>query len=170
MELINAQTISIEPMVEQDWPAVRSIYVQGIDTGNATFEKSAPDWASWNTGHLRACRLVARSGDVVLGWAALSPVSSRCVYAGVAEVSVYAARQAQGQGIGAKLLASLVEASEREGIWTLQAGIFPENTASVELHKRQGFRVVGTRERLGSMDGRWRDVLLLERRSKVSGV
>ena len=170
MELINAQTISIEPMVEQDWPAVRSIYVQGIDTGNATFEKSAPDWASWNTGHLRACRLVARSGDVVLGWAALSPVSRRCVYAGVAEVSVYAARQAQGQGIGAKLLASLVEASEREGIWTLQAGIFPENTASVELHKRQGFRVVGTRERLGSMDGRWRDVLLLERRSKVSGV
>jgi len=170
MELINAQTISIEPMVEQDWPAVRSIYVQGIDTGNATFEKSAPDWASWNTGHLRACRLVARSGDVVLGWAALSPVSSRCVYAGVAEVSVYVARQAQGQGIGAKLLASLVEASEREGIWTLQAGIFPENTASVELHKRQGFRVVGTRERLGSMDGRWRDVLLLERRSKVSGV
>ena len=170
MELINAQTISIEPMVEQDWPAVRSIYVQGIDTGNATFEKSAPDWASWNTGHLRACRLVARSGDVVLGWAALSPVSSRCVYAGVAEVSVYVARQAQGQGIAAKLLASLVEASEREGIWTLQAGIFPENTASVELHKRQGFRVVGTRERLGSMDGRWRDVLLLERRSKVSGV
>jgi len=170
MELVNAQTISIEPMVEQDWPAVRSIYVQGIDTGNATFEKSAPDWASWNTGHLRACRLVARSGDVVLGWAALSPVSSRCVYAGVAEVSVYVARQAQGQGIGAKLLASLVEASEREGIWTLQAGIFPENTASVELHKRQGFRVVGTRERLGSMDGRWRDVLLLERRSKVSGV
>jgi len=97
MELINAQTISIEPMVEQDWPAVRSIYVQGIDTGNATFEKSTPDWASWNTGHLRACRLVARSGDVVLGWAALSPVSSRCVYAGVAEVSVYVARQAQGQ-------------------------------------------------------------------------
>jgi L-amino acid N-acyltransferase YncA len=170
MEPVNAQTISIEPMLEQDWPAVRSIYVQGIDTGNATFEKSAPEWASWDAGHLRACRLVARSSGVVLGWAALSPVSSRCVYAGVAEVSVYVARQAQGQRIGAKLLASLVEASEREGIWTLQAGIFPENTASVELHKRQGFRVVGTRERLGSMDGRWRDVLLLERRSKVSGV
>jgi L-amino acid N-acyltransferase YncA len=170
MQRAYAQTISIEPMVEQDWPAVRSIYVQGIDTGNATFEKSAPEWASWDASHLRACRLAAGSGDAVLGWAALSPVSARCVYAGVAEVSVYVARRAQGQGIGTKLLASLVEASEREGIWTLQAGIFPENTASVELHKHQGFRVVGTRERLGSMDGRWRDVLLLERRSKVSGI
>jgi L-amino acid N-acyltransferase YncA len=165
-----AQPISIEPMVEQDWPAVRAIYVEGINTGNATFEKSPPEWASWDAGHLLVGRLVARSGGSMLGWAALSPVSSRCVYAGVAEVSVYVGRQARGQGIGTKLLASLVEASEREGIWTLQAGIFPENAPSVELHKRHGFRVVGTREKLGSLDGRWRDVLLMERRSTVSGI
>ncbi len=170
MTPIDAQPISIEPMVEQDWPAVRAIYMEGINTGNATFEKSPPEWTSWDAGHLRAGRLVARSGDSVRGWTALSPVSSRCVYAGVAEVSVYVARQSRGQGIGMKLLASLVEASEREGIWTLQAGIFPENVSSVELHNRHGFRIVGTREKLGSMDGRWRDVLLLERRSTVSGI
>jgi L-amino acid N-acyltransferase YncA len=157
-------------MVEKDWPTVRAIYIEGISTGNATFEKSPPEWVSWDAGHLRACRLVARLEDVVLGWAALSPVSSRCAYAGVAEVSVYVARQSRGLGIGTKLLASLIEASEREGIWTLQAGIFPENVSSVELHKRHGFRIVGTREKLGSMDGRWRDVLLLERRSTVSGI
>jgi L-amino acid N-acyltransferase YncA len=170
MQPIDAQPISIDPMVEQDWPVVRTIYIQGINTGNATFEKSPPEWASCDAGHLRACRLVGRSQEGVLGWAALSSVSSRCVYAGVAEVSVYVAPQSRGQGIGKKLLASLVEASEREGIWTLQAGIFPENVSSVELHKRHGFRVVGTREKLGSMDGRWRDVLLLERRSAVSGI
>jgi len=170
MHPTGAKPISIEQMVERDWPAVRAIYEEGINTGNATFEKSPPEWTSWDAGHLRICRLVARSGDDVLGWAALSPVSSRCVYAGVAEVSVYVAGQAQRRGIGTKLLTSLVEASEREGIWTLQAGIFPENIPSVELHKRHGFRIVGTRERLGSMDGRWRDVLLMERRSHVAGV
>jgi len=170
MEPIGAQLISIGAMTEQDWPVVRAIYIEGIDTGNATFEKSPPEWASWDAGHLRACRLVARSGGGVRGWAALSPVSSRCVYAGVAEVSVYVARQSQGQGIGMKLLASLVQISEREGVWTLQAGIFPENVASVELHKRLGFRIVGTREKLGSLEGRWRDVLLMERRSRVSGI
>jgi L-amino acid N-acyltransferase YncA len=170
MPPIGAQLISIELMVEQDWPIVRAIYVEGINTGNATFEKSPPEWASWDAGHLRACRFVARSGGNVLGWAALSPVSSRCVYAGVAEVSVYVAGRARGQGIGTKLLASLVACSEREGIWTLQAGIFPENVPSVELHKRHGFRVVGTREKLGSMDGHWRDVVLMERRSSVSGI
>lgn len=163
-------TVSVEAMVDQDWPAVRTIYVEGIQSGNATFEKSPPEWASWNAGHLAACRFVARSAGEVRGWAALSPVSSRCVYAGVAEVSVYVAQQSQGQGIGTKLLSSLVEGSEREGIWTLQAGIFPENISSVELHKRLGFRIVGVREKLGSMDGRWRDVLLMERRSKVSGL
>ena len=166
----DTQRISIGPMVEQDWAEVREIYVQGINTGNATFEKSSPEWAAWDAGHLRACRLVARSADGVLGWAALSPVSSRCVFTGVAEVSVYVAGQARGQGVGKKLLHQLIEDSEREGIWTLQAGIFPENTASVELHKHYGFRVVGTREKLGSMDGRWRDVLLMERRSTVSGI
>jgi phosphinothricin acetyltransferase len=170
MEQTGTKLFSIEQMIEADWPAVRDIYVQGIDSGNATFEKSAPDWASWDASHLRICRLVARAEDGVLGWAALSPVSNRCVYGGVAEVSVYVALQAQGQGIGTKLLASLVDISEREGIWTLQAGIFPENVPSVELHKRHGFRTVGTREKLGSMDGRWRDVLLMERRSKVTGI
>ena len=170
METTGAKLISIEKMVEGDWPAVRDVYIQGINSGNATFEKSAPEWTSWDAGHLRICRLVARAEDAVLGWAALSPVSNRCVYGGVAEVSVYVLLQAQGQGIGTKLLASLVEVSEREGIWTLQAGIFPENVPSVELHKRHGFRIVGTREKLGSMDGRWRDVLLMERRSKVTGI
>jgi L-amino acid N-acyltransferase YncA len=170
MQPTDAQPSSIGQMVEQDWPAVRAIYTEGIHTGNATFEKSPPEWASWDASHLRVCRLVARSGDRVLGWAALSPVSDRCVYAGVAEVSVYVDSRARGQGIGTMLLASLVEAAERAGIWTLQAGIFPENVPSVELHKRNGFRIVGTREKLGSMDGRWRDVLLMERRSTVSGI
>jgi L-amino acid N-acyltransferase YncA len=170
MQPTDAQPSSIGQMVEQDWPAVRAIYIEGIHTGNATFEKSPPEWAAWDASHLRICRLVARSGGGVLGWAALSPVSDRCVYAGVAEVSVYVASRARGQGIGTKLLASLIEAAECEGIWTLQAGIFPENVPSVELHKRNGFRIVGTREKLGSMDGRWRDVLLMERRSTVSGI
>ena len=170
MEQRGAKLFSIEQMVEGDWPAVRNIYAQGINSGNATFEKSPPEWAAWDASHLKSCRLVARAEDGVLGWAALSPVSNRCVYGGVAEVSVYVALEAQGQGIGTRLLASLVDASERDGIWTLQAGIFPENVPSVELHKRQGFRIVGTREKLGSMDGRWRDVLLMERRSKVSGI
>ncbi|HEV2520870.1 MAG TPA: GNAT family N-acetyltransferase [Candidatus Acidoferrales bacterium] len=156
-------------MAEQDWPSVRAIYSEGIGTGNATFETSPPEWLTWDAGHLRVCRLVARSGGSVLGWAALSRVSDRCVYAGVAEVSVYVAERARGQGIGSRLLDALVKASEHEGIWTLQAGIFPENIPSIELHKRQGFRIVGTREKLGLMDGRWRDVLLMERRSTVSG-
>jgi phosphinothricin acetyltransferase len=152
-----------------DWPAVRAVYEEGIATGNATFEQSAPDWGRWDAGHLSSCRLVARSGGEVLGWAALSPVSGRCVYSGVAEASVYVAERARGKGIGLQLLLALVEASEREGIWTVQAGVFPENTASIAMNKRAGFRVVGVRERLGAMGGRWRDVLLMERRSSVTG-
>src|SRR6185369_5355106 len=151
-----SQDISIEAMSEKDWPAVSTIYGEGIATGNATFEKSIPEWRKWDSGHLRTCRLVARAGNDVLGWAALTPVSGRCIYAGVAEVSVYVAERARGQKVGLKLLHKLVETSEREGIWTLQAGIFPENIASVELHKRCGFTTVGTRKRLGRMDGRWR--------------
>ena len=162
--------ISIETMSEPDWTAVSAIYAEGIATGNATFEKSVPDWQKWDAAHLRTCRLVARSGGCVLGWAALTPVSGRCVYVGVAEVSVYVAERARGQQIGSRLLRALVEASEREGIWTLQAGIFPENVASIELHKRCGFSIVGTRKRIGSMDGRWRDVSLLERRSETVGI
>ncbi len=157
-------------MRPEDWPAVRAIYEQGIATGNATFETSAPEWAQWDAKHLADCRLVARLGEDVVGWAALSAVSDRCVYAGVAEVSVYVAEAAWGQGVGRALLQTLVEASEQAGIWTLQAGVFPENTASLRLHERCGFRIVGRRQRLGQMHGVWRDVLLLERRSQNLGV
>ena len=160
---------AIEPLTSDDWSAVRAIYLEGIASGHATFEKTAPDWEAWDAGHLKTCRLAARSKGEVLGWAALSLVSGRCVYAGVAEVSVYVAERARGRGIGTRLLAALVAASEAQGLWTLQAGIFPENQASVELHKRAGFRIVGARERLGYMDGRWRDVLFMERRSSVAG-
>ena len=148
-----------------DWPAVRAIYEAGIATGNATFETAAPDWPAWDAAHLADHRLVARDGGRVLGWAALAPVSDRCCYAGVAEDSVYVTPDAQGQGVGRQLLAAVVASAERAGIWTVQTGIFPENQASVRLHQACGFRVVGVRERLGQLHGRWRDVLLLERRS-----
>jgi phosphinothricin acetyltransferase len=157
-------------MTPQDWPAVRTIYVEGIATGNATFETSPPEWEKWDAAHISTCRLVARMNGAVLGWAALSAVSSRCVYAGVAEVSVYVCGAARGRGIGLQLLSALVEASEQADIWTLQAGIFPENEASVRLHERCGFHIVGRRERLGQLKGKWRDVLLMERRSGVVGV
>ena len=159
----------IEPLTAESWSAVRSIYLEGIETGNATFEKSAPDWEQWSKSHLTACRFVAISERQVVGWTALSAVSNRCVYAGVAEVSVYVARHAWGRGVGKDLLKELVSASEAQKIWTLQAGIFPENAASIQLHKGVGFRIVGVRERLGYMDGRWRDVVLMERRSAVVG-
>ena len=159
----------IESLTEHDWPTVRAIYEEGIATGDATFETAAPEWEKWDAGHLAHCRFVARDGDEVLGWSALSPVSSRCVYGGVAEVSVYVAERARGKGVGKKLLGTLVEESERNGIWTLQAGIFPENIASIALHKSAGFRIVGVRERLGCIAGRWRDVALMERRSPAVG-
>jgi L-amino acid N-acyltransferase YncA len=160
----------IIPMTPTDWPAVRAVYEEGIATGNATFEKSAPEWDAWDAAHLPHSRLVAHSAGEVLGWAALSPVSSRCVYAGVAEVNIYVVARARGRGIGLALLSALVEASERENVWTLQAGIFPENAASIELFRKAGFRVLGKRERLGQMNGRWRDVILMERRSQIAGV
>lgn len=162
---------AIETIQECDWPQVREIYIEGIQTGNATFEQDAPSWERWTAGHLAECRWVARGEDrIPLGWAALSPVSSRCVYAGVAEVSVYVAAGCRGQGVGSALLSALIASSEQAGIWTLQAGIFPENAASIALHQKAGFRLVGRRERIGQMGGRWRDVLLLERRSQVVGV
>lgn len=148
---------------------MNAIYTQGIGTGNATFEESPPQWEQWNKGHLSCCRLVARLNGEVIAWAALSPISSRYVYAGVAEVSIYVSRHVQRTGIGLTLLTGLVKASEQEGIWTLQAGIFPENSASIELHKRLEFRIVGIRERLGCMNGKWRDVILMERRSSLVG-
>jgi phosphinothricin acetyltransferase len=163
------RSLSIEPLTADHWEAVRSIYLQGIATGNATFQQAVPGWEEWDAGHLRTCRTVARSEQDIVGWAALSPVSMRPVYRGVAEVSIYVAESARACGIGAKLLAGLIADFEAEGIWTLQAGIFPENTASIELHTRAGFRMVGTPSRLGCMNGRWGDVVLLERRSLMVG-
>lgn len=161
--------MTIEPMEAADWTRVAAIYAEGLATGDATFETAVPSWEDWDADHLESCRLVAREAGAVVGWAALSPVSERCVYGGVAEVSVYVGAVARGRGIGRALLDALVAASEEAGLWTLQAGVFPENTASVAVHERCGFRVVGTRERLGRLDGRWRDVLLLERRSPAVG-
>ncbi len=160
----------ILPMTENHWDAVRQIYWEGIATGKATFEASVPEWAEWDTRHLPTCRLVASSGDGVLGWAALSRVSSRQVYRGVAEVSIYIAERARGRGVGAALLTALITESERNGIWTLQAGIFAENTTSIRLHQRAGFRTVGTRERIACLKGIWRDTVLMERRSRIVGV
>jgi L-amino acid N-acyltransferase YncA len=162
--------ITIRMMTSGDWPLVCAIYEEGIATGNATFQMDAPSWETWDAGHLRQGRLVALEDGTVRGWGALSPVSSRPVYAGVAEVSIYVAGAMRGRGIGGLLLAELVAESERSGIWTLQAGIFPENEGSLALHQRCGFRIVGRREKLGEMHGRWRDVLLLERRSREVGV
>jgi len=156
-------------MRAEDWPAVEKIYRQGIATENATFETESPEWKNWNANHHAHSRLVARHEQRVLGWAALSPVSARRVYAGVAEVSIYIAEAARGKGIGKGLLSALIEQSEQNGIWTLQAGIFPENTASITLHKSCGFREVGRREKIGQLKGVWRDVILLERRSHLCG-
>ena len=150
-----------------DWPAVQAIYAEGIATGQATFETTVPDWAAWDAARLTCCRLAARRGAALVGWATLGPVSARPVYRGVAEVSVYVAAAARGQGVGRALLAALVAASEAAGIWTLQASIFPENAASLALHAACGFRVVGRRERIAQHHGLWRDTLLLERRSDV---
>jgi|SRR5579863_55612 len=160
----------ISPMAKEDWPAVRDIYAEGIATGNATFETVVPDWTKWDTGHHRECRLVATDDRRILGWAATAPVSSRPAHAGVAEVSIYIAGPARGLGVGKAILTELIEMSERCGIWTLQAGIFPENVASIRLHKSCGFREVGLRQRLGQLAGVWRDVLLLERRSGSAGI
>ena len=161
---------AIEKLEEKDWLQVRAVYQEGLATGNATFETQAPPWEKWDSDHHREGRLVAKSEERVLGWAASSSVSNRRVYSGVAEVSIYVSAQFRGLGIGAALLKALIEASEQNGIWTLQAGIFPENKASIALHQKLGFRVVGRREKIGKLNGIWRDVLLLERRSPVVGV
>jgi phosphinothricin acetyltransferase len=157
-------------MAPADWPGVHAVYLEGIATGNATFETEAPEWERWDAAHSAVCRLVAGNADGVLGFAALSPVSARRVYAGVAEVSVYVLSRARGAGVGGELLRELVRASEAAGFWTLQAGIFPENLASLRLHEKCGFRVLGVRQRVGCLAGRWRDVVLLERRSPIAGV
>ena len=153
-----------------DFSFVKAIYQQGIETGNATFQLSAKDWDEWNGSMLEHSRIVAVENDNVLGWAALSPISNREVYSGVTEVSIYVAADAQGKGIGQKLLSHLILESERNNIWMLQAAIFPENISSIKLHQNNGFRQLGTREKLGKMNDVWRDVVLLERRSKIVGV
>ena len=160
--------ISIRALISADWEGVRRVYLEGIATRQATFETESPAWEEWDEKHLQFGRLVAESPDgSLLGWATLSAVSSRRVYAGVAEVSVYVAENSRNRGIGRILLQRLIEESEGHGIWTLQAGIFPENVASVRTHESCGFRVVGTRERIAKLDGKWRDTLILERRSSL---
>ena len=159
----------IEPMAPEDWEQVRVIYEEGIRAGNATFETSAPSWEQWDKAHLPFCRLVARNRGAVVGWAALSAVSARKAYAGVAEVSLYVSEKARGKGVGTALQEELNGQSEGHGIWTLQGVVFPENTASLALLKRSGFREVGRRERISQIVGRWRDTILLERRSLVVG-
>lgn len=153
---------SVEP---GDWDSIRAIYLEGIATGQATFETEAPAWEAWDKSHLRRPRLKATEGERVIGWAALSPVSRRAVYAGVAELSIFVAAGWRGQGVGKALLSALVSASEEAEIWTLQAGIIAENAASIALHRTCGFREVGIRERIGRLAGVWRDVVLMERRS-----
>lgn len=156
-------------MIPTDWETVARIYGEGIESGNATFETDVPSWEVWDAGHLAICRLVAEVAGDVVGWVALSPVSRRDVYRGVAEPSIYVAAAARGRGVGAELMTAMVQASEDAGIWTLQTAIFPENGASVALHERHGFRIVGTRERIGLHHDRWRDTVLMERRSETTG-
>jgi L-amino acid N-acyltransferase YncA len=160
----------LNPMEQQHWPKVREIYEQGIASGDATFQTTAPTWEEWDASHVKSSRIVALIEEEVVGWAALTPVSGRCVYAGVGEVSVYVSPLVQGKGVGKALLQELIRTSEADGFWTLTAGIFPENKASLRIHEQAGFKVLGIRERIGKMNGVWRDTVLLERRSNVVGV
>ncbi|WP_047981494.1 GNAT family N-acetyltransferase [Ornithinibacillus contaminans] len=162
--------ITIDKMKKEDWEQVRVIYIEGINTRNATFDTEPPTWAEWDTGHLAECRFVARLNNQVVGWAALSQSAHKEAYHGVAEVSIYVSSASAGKGIGSILLEALIEASEQHGFWTLQALIFPENTASLKLHNRYGFETIGTRKRVGKLHGIWRDVVFLERRSTVVGL
>lgn len=163
--------VHIKAMKPTDWTAVAKIYAEGIATGFATFESKVPDYRAWSAAHIKTCRLVAKFNKSVIGWAALSPVSGRCVYGGVAEVSIYVGKDARGLGVGRLLMERLIMESEKAGYWTLQSGIFPENKASIILHEKTGFRFLGKRERIGkTIDGVWKDNLLFERRSKIVGI
>ncbi|MBC5775496.1 N-acetyltransferase [Pontibacter sp. KCTC 32443] len=170
MEASTSITTIVTELLATHYPEVKEIYELGIATNNATLETKAPEWEEWDAKYMKSCRLVALQDGRVTGWAALTAVSGRCVYAGVAEVSVYIHPEFKRQGIGRLLLNRLVAASEQEGIWTLQAGILKENVASIKLHEQCGFRVIGVREKLGQLHGQWRDICLMERRSKVVGV
>jgi phosphinothricin acetyltransferase len=154
-------------MLPEHWPKVSNIYKEGIITGMATFEKEIPNWEDWNSNHLKTCRLIASIKEEIVGWAALSPVSTRCVYGGVGEVSVYVSGEFRGNHIGEKLLKKLIVESERNGLWTIQSGVFPENITSIKLHEKVGFRKIGYREKIGELDGIWKDNILFERRSKL---
>lgn len=162
MEIIN--------LLPEHWETVKKIYEEGIATGNATFQTTTPTWEEWNQAHISIPRLIAIEKDEIMGWAALTPVSGRCVYAGVAEVSIYIGSHAREKGIGKQLLNQLIVESEKQNIWTLQSGIFPENKASISLHISAGFRLIGSREKIGKMDGIWRDIVLLEKRSQSIGI
>ena len=166
----SAAGVKVRPLLAADWPVVREIYRSGIESGNATFERTVPDWTTWDAARHAVVRLVAEWDDRVVGFAALSPVSRRPVYAGVCEVMVYVDEATRGQGVGGLLMSELVHTSEVAGVWTLQASIFPENVPSIRAHERVGFREVGRRERIGRFhDGRWRDTVVFERRSSVAG-
>jgi phosphinothricin acetyltransferase len=163
---VDSQATTLEALKPEHWPDVARIYGEGISTGDATFETDVPTWEVWDSSHLPEHRLVALRDGEVVGWAAVSPVSDRCVYGGVVESSVYVAEVARGRGVGRRLLEELITSTEAAGIWTIEAGMFPENEGSIRLHERVGFKIVGRRERLGKLVGVWRDVLLLERRSE----
>ncbi|MCY4399321.1 MAG: GNAT family N-acetyltransferase [Gemmatimonadetes bacterium] len=161
---------TFRPLVPEDWPAVAEIYRQGIESGDATFETVVPDWESWNAARSPDCRIIAEAGGEIVGFAGLSHVSKRPVYAGVREAMIYIAASARGRGVGGMLLDRLVQETEAVGIWTLQAGIFPENKASIRIFEKAGFSILGIHERVGRFhDGRWRDVVFMERRSAVTG-
>ena len=162
--------MEIKNIDKDNFNQVVEIYKEGIETGIATFQSDIPDWDSWNNSHLPNCRLAAFQNDQMMGWAALTPVSSRCVYAGVAEVSVYIGEKFRGKGIGELLLNQLIKESEQTGLWTLQSGIFPENIGSINLHKKCGFRQIGYREMIGQKNGVWKDNIMMERRSKTVGL
>jgi L-amino acid N-acyltransferase YncA len=162
--------MEIRNMQANDWTAVAAIYEQGIQTGNATFQQSIPNWSDWDKGHLNLCRLIAEKDGIIVGWAALSPVSARAVYRGVCEVSVYIDTQFRGQKVGQKILFALISESEKNDIWTLQSSIFAENKPSIHIHELTGFRQIGYREKIGKMNGIWRDTLLFERRSQFIGI
>jgi phosphinothricin acetyltransferase len=171
VELKTRTECIIDEMRASDWNQARAVYLEGIQTGHATLETETPEWERWDAAHLPHCRLVARTAaQIIVGWAALSPVSTRRVYSGVAEVSVYVAGSARGLGVGRRLLNALITCSEQHGIWTLQAGILAENDSSIRLHRGCSFREVGRRERIGKLAGQWRDVILMERRSETEGL